>query len=535
MDKVWFIIKQSEHIGPYDLDELQQFFENGKVDLNTAVWCSGMDAPCALDDVLDAMFKQDDEHYYEGEARRSTQIDSIEIEADSDFDEEFDDSELDDFFANREEEKPKIDPQSVSPNYQIEDEIELEEVETNFDLEEMSVATPPPIPNSPQESEELSDQVEINNEVAINDIVESEDEFSEDTSVNTSEQSLPPAARSKVISFFSSGARIAATIVLLTVSILIARVGLEFYEIYYQAFTRPAKMDLRSDVALKEFLKDAKKDEFKVEFSRDYSEFWIATKYPFDGRVKIEIRSLAGRSLAPAPIEVEALGLLEDKLIRVDQFRFNKGEKFYPGHYQISFEIINRFKKTYWIESILNLSHILRGDGEIVIGPYSAIELDEKIAQQRKAQSQADQRFLEEISQRFNTLNVILGEVKSQLLTLMRQVDPKNKAELVKKFEQNWTSGHGRFLSSFVLEGNQFFKSVQESNSNRVSYFAGLHGKLTQWCRQIGESSMAIISDLSNQSELKVYANPEYRQQVVGELEQVSGQISQEIQRLESQ
>jgi len=52
MEKQWFVIRNEKHVGPYDLDSLDEMHHSGKVELDTFVWKEGWDEPRTYKDLL---------------------------------------------------------------------------------------------------------------------------------------------------------------------------------------------------------------------------------------------------------------------------------------------------------------------------------------------------------------------------------------------------------------------------------------------------------------------------------------------------
>jgi hypothetical protein len=259
---------------------------------------------------------------------------------------------------------------------------------------------------------------------------------------------------------------------------------------------------------------------------------WLATSYPFDGRVDIKIESIPDKILAEKAVFASAVGLLENKLISVNQFKFNHGERFYPGHYRISFSLINRFKKTYWLEKVISLPALFEGETEILVGPFDSITFENKLAEYRKSKEQDDLHFKQELKQRFETLKTINSEIHSELLKTMRDVNDKNKLQLIGVFEQAWAQKFGVFLTQFVLENDQFFKALLDSQSSRTSRYYSLHSKLSEWCKQIGELSMQLIKELKEEKNLKTYQSSDFRQTATKKLEEINQEIAREMNQI---
>jgi hypothetical protein len=547
MDRIWFVIKENDHIGPYTVEELQLFLDEGKIHLTTLVWASGMPAPLPLDSLLEGgkEYTAADPDFSLPPTNEDLELEEHSYQPDP---AEQDLSYLglklstldDDPFFDPKEDQPAFEESEHVEDIQVKV-IESDDFQDSFDESELEALL------QNQNEDELSlQQATLEEEMppAFNPPVEKTiDKKIEKPILKT--ESLNVARPIKIESNIETTpidwsliwqkytVKLLFAIPILVLFVLVGRISTEIYQIYFSQFKIPAKMDIEHYEMLSSYLKrPGKNNPAKAVFSKDYSTLWMATTYPFDGRIDIKLEAIPEKLLAEKPVTASAVGLLENKLISVNQFKFSQGERFYPGYYRIRFSLINRFKKTYWLEKIINLPALFEGETEILVGPFDPITFNNKLAEYRKSKEQDDLHFKQELKQRFETLKTINTEIHAELLKTMRDVSDKNKLQLISLFEQAWAQKYGVFLTQFVLENDQFFKDLLNSQSSRTSRYYSLHAKLSQWCKQIGELSMQLIKELKEEKNLKMYQSSDFRQTATKKLEEIDQEIAREINQI---
>jgi hypothetical protein len=541
MDRIWFVIKDNEHIGPYTVEELQLFLDEGKIHLSSLIWASGMPAPLSLDTLIEGAkeYKSADPNF--SLPPKSEELDFEDTAYVPDTVEQ--DLSYLGLKLSTLDEDPLYDPkedqltheEDILSNFKLDKTVNESEFQDSFDESELEHLLNGQSNASPKSSMTVDLPPTFNFENTKIDLVQkSSDAFLvNDKEKNKTDTSSKPSEINWSLIGQKYFSKIFLTIPILIVFILVGRVSSEIYQIYFSQFKIPAKMDIEQYEMLSSFLKRSNKQSLaRAVFSRDYSMLWLATSYPFDGRVDIKIESIPDKILAEKAVFASAVGLLENKLISVNQFKFNHGERFYPGHYRISFSLINRFKKTYWLEKVISLPALFEGETEILVGPFDSITFENKLAEYRKSKEQDDLHFKQELKQRFETLKTINSEIHSELLKTMRDVNDKNKLQLIGVFEQAWAQKFGVFLTQFVLENDQFFKALLDSQSSRTSRYYSLHSKLSEWCKQIGELSMQLIKELKEEKNLKTYQSSDFRQTATKKLEEINQEIAREMNQI---
>lgn len=508
MDKIWFIIKEKEHIGPYSAEDLDEFFFDNKIQLDTAVWKEGMDSPIAYRVISDHAPNE------------------VEVIKTIEFEEEVDENEIFSFLQKELEQEglnsssvqnmpPPLPPELNTP-FQIQT-LEISRTKTNDDsIEQINHhdILDAELEKERQEAirkfieEEEDDNVQ--KELSLDDLT---DNFLEEDVVGLEDGddlSLDDLAEDDAEDddFEKDGGKtsllkkLLIIIPALFILLISSKIGFEVYKIYFYKFRKPVGMLQREYKRMTRMLAiKGVESSLTFSFSKDFSTIWAGVNFPYEGRVFLELESIPDKTLSSDAIKVNSIGIVENKLITFEKFNFEKGIRLYPGHYKLKIKLLNKKKLNYWLEKFVNLPATFDLETQFYIGNKSDIEFEKELTEFLIKRKSVDSVFWQDLFQRYDTLRLICVQIYddfSQSLDRMKNSsDPK--AEIT-NFEIKYKSKYGQFLTSFVLENEESFKKVRESISQTKPQLISYHNKLADLSKRTGEVSMDILLQLKPQN-----------------------------------
>ncbi|MGK0367427.1 MAG: hypothetical protein ACI9QD_000562 [Thermoproteota archaeon] len=542
MEIDWFIIRAQEHVGPYTIEELEDFYQNDKITLDTALWKTGLDKPIAFRDVANLISgspKNVNEYSFQEEAEESVddffnkqeeqhehkvieeeQVDNI-IVIDSEFDDEFDyssDADDKDIFSVLESEKSEEPP--PLPLLPI-----VTEVEPQASFTEMKVVKEdrPNLLKDLAGKVEFAPVIEFESEglapLEIADEISFEDKYQDDFRDDDIKKNKKIMLLNNLI-----------WVPIILISLILFKLGYEVYVIKYSTFYRPKGMSQRDYKRLKTFLKSSPGNKkTAVSFAKDYSRLWVALDFPYSGNGYIKLRSLKDQTLSDTPVDVIASGKIKSKLMELSEFRFEKGVKLYAGYYELKVNLIQKRKRSLWLKSLFSVPQSFEIKSTVYIGKNRKSFAD-RLSKYLEKRDSADRHFWQGLIQRFETLNMIVGQIYDDFGFVLKDLDTSEFTSKIKVFENNYKSKYGQFLTSFVLENQKSFEQVQRSDADKKGALIANHNRISSLSVEVGEVSMdilALLEELSvNKDKKKIL---EIKNQLLPKLQSIIIQCSNHV------
>lgn len=518
MDKIWYIIREKEHVGPYSLEDLQEFFHDNKIQLDTAIWKTGLEEPVPYRQIGD---------FDDSELKLMNVIEEYDYSDDTDEDEI-----LDILVQELEEESPSIEIEEPPPLPPIQPAIQTMEIPREEPPKSSSVAKTVTNPEDPfgddDDEVEAILQAEIQKEETkrVEEFVQEELVGDESILDDLDELQVRPLDESQIelgddleegddlsLDDFSDDEferpynklKILLLIPAVIAMVAISKVGYEVYYIYFSKFSRPVGMMQRDYKRMTRMLElRGPSRSLTVSFAKDFSKLWAAINFPYDGRVMLELESVKEKVLTSDPILVTSSAVIEDKLVEFDKFSFEKGVRLYPGYYKLHIKLLNKKKLNFWIEKFIDLPSTFDITREVYIGKKTEEVFEKELTNFLVKRNSVDTKFWQDLFQRYDTLRLIVSQIHADFTTVIKSNDEQTIKQNIRTFEQNYKTKYGQFLTSFVLENQSSFKSVQSSVSRNKPQLISYHNKLANLSRLTGETSMDILFKLTtNLNEVK--------------------------------
>jgi hypothetical protein len=493
MDKIWFIIKEHEHVGPYSVEDLLEFYQEDKIAYDTAVWKTGMDEPIQYRGIGEI-------------SKRDTEL--MEIVDDYDYDLSSDEDEIFDILNDRS------------------DELELDNAPETFD----DTDEPPPLPPmtyQPVEMvikhEEPSPLVEVEESTDLLDDLEAMEVSPLNSGEELASEEIDDDSYFVIAKTESKTNWLLIGLALIVLGIF-SRVGYEVYHLYFAKFSRPVGMMQRDYKQMTQMLsvKGARRS-LSISFAKDYSKVWASLNFPFKGRVLLELKSIKGKVLTSDPVVVSSSATIKNKLITFNRFNFEQGIRLFPGYYEVHLKLLNKKKLDFWLERFVKLPKVFDIKKKVYIGKLTEQSFERELTKFLIKRNSIDTKFRQDLFQRFDTLRLIVSQIHDDFAAVLSQSKHQDFKVKLKEFERKYQRKYGQFLTSFVLENEDSFKTVRSSVSRSKTQLIAQHNKLSNLSRQVGETSMDILVKLSN---------PDVATNII-EIDQIQSQLMRKLVSIE--
>ena len=439
----WFLITDSEHLGPFSEDVMQQLFESGDVDENSLIWKEGW---------VDAKTYQE-------------------------------------VFLNEPEtieEESEVD-HSVSEEAQVLDEEKKSENDT-----------PPDLPPMPSESG-LDSDIEFESKVAeIKDVVsthldndgENEDDDDEEV-IDLEEYDFDFQKSEKNLL-----GKIKYVSIALIVIACIVPVGLYFKDIS-NVFSRPQSMSLGDYKRLTETATlSSKKLKFEFSLALDKRTLWISTNLPLEGEVFLKFKSKPGMVLGN-DVELKARGILKRRLIELSEFQFIKGNKFADGVYDIEIFTVEKLDIPFYYIFFDPWEKEFRYLDQVTITSLHPREFSRQMKILSKKKEDNKTAYWSELIEKYRTVKTMTTQIKDAVNTIFTG-NREQWERLVNRFETEYKNKYGVFFTSFVTTNEISYEKLINKEFDDKYEVISSYSKLTKIAKDVGSESMLILQNLES-------------------------------------
>ena len=244
---------------------------------------------------------------------------------------------------------------------------------------------------------------------------------------------------------------------------------------------------------------------FKEYLTDDHSHIWLVTSSFHTCDVAARFTSLDGKvlSMEEEKISFKTAGKLSNHIVEFSSLDFSQGNKIIPGLYEMDVKATN----CEWNGMMAKLMNKFMGPPaeyvartKVVLFSKGAQEfntvldklLQKKMEIELRQQNESD-LFWQDLQQKLETLQAITLQIEQHVLDFL-QNDPGKFKQNVKPMVNEYTRKYGSFLTSFVIENENYFKDLKyegKGSSQKKSY--ELMVKLTS--KKIGLESMKFIEE----------------------------------------
>jgi len=242
---------------------------------------------------------------------------------------------------------------------------------------------------------------------------------------------------------------------------------------------------------------------FREYLPLDHSHIWLVTSGYQKCEVEASFTSIIDKLLTfkEEKVSFKTKGSLSGHVVEFSSFDFIQGNKIIPGLYEMDIKatactwdgvkpkVMNFFKEPEK-EYIGRIKVILFSKGAIQYNLAIENLLSKKAELRERAKSQ-ETLFWQDLTQKFQTLEAISLQIEQHLLDFLER-EPKSFKRNTKTMVEGYSKKFGSFLTSFVVENENYFKSLDEKGSSRKKNYE-LMVRLTS--KKIGLESMKLIEE----------------------------------------
>lgn len=275
---------------------------------------------------------------------------------------------------------------------------------------------------------------------------------------------------------------------------------------------------------------------FKEYLPDDHSHIWLVTSGFQSCELEASFRSLKDKLLTMGNEEVSfnSKGTLRNHIVEFSSFEFTQGSKLVPGLYEMDIRadkckwdgfiplLMNKFKSPDE-EYVAKTKVILFSKGAEEFQKILSSVLDKKMKILDNEKNKND-FFWQDLRQKLDTLLAITLQVEQHFLDYLDKSPAtllKNRKSMIEKYARQF----GSFLTSFVVENENYFKNLNSENSQipMRSHYELIIRSSTE---KIGLEAMKLIEDFQR---LKTEPSQVKKQKMSDDVRKVFANLKAEI------
>lgn len=246
-----------------------------------------------------------------------------------------------------------------------------------------------------------------------------------------------------------------------------------------------------------------KKIFFKEYLPQDHSHIWLVTSSFQECDVEATFSSVKDKllMLEDEKVSFKSAGHLKGHVAELSSFDFTSGSKIIPGLYEMDVKATNCKWEGFYpqvmngfsgpdVEYMARTKVILFAKGADEFNSNLANLLKKKDELARK-EKDAAYFFWKDLEQKFQTLEAISLQIEQHFLDFLDE-DKAQFQKNLKPMVDNYTRKFGSFLTSFVVENEKYFKSMNSKGDAEKRNYE-LMVRLT--AKTVGEESMKYIEE----------------------------------------
>lgn len=251
-----------------------------------------------------------------------------------------------------------------------------------------------------------------------------------------------------------------------------------------------------------------KKIFFKEYLPDDHTQIWLVTSSFQHCSVEAAFHSIKDKMLSMKEENVvfKSKGTLDNHVVELSSFDFSSGNKIIPGLYELNVRAFD----CKWDGAIPTLMNKFSGPEEeyiartkVVLFSKGSAEFNTILDKLLKKKSEIELRevsqnelFWQDLQQKLETLQAVTLQIEQQLLDFLEE-PPQNFKTSLKSMVDQYTRKFGAFLTSFVIENENYFKNLnREASGAAQKRNYELMVKLSS--KKIGLESMKFIEEFQS-------------------------------------
>ncbi len=219
-----------------------------------------------------------------------------------------------------------------------------------------------------------------------------------------------------------------------------------------------------------------KKIFFKEYLPDDHTHIWLVTSSFQHCSVEATFHSVKDKMLSMKEENVifKSKGTLDNHVVELSSFDFSAGNRIIPGLYELNVRAYN----CEWDGFIPRLMNKFSGPDEeyiartkVVLFSKGSVEFNTILDKLLKKKTEIilkevsqNELFWQDLQQKLETLQAVTLQIEQQLLDFLDE-DPKSFKPNLKSMVDQYTRKFGSFLTSFVIENENYFKNLNREAS----------------------------------------------------------------------
>lgn len=249
-----------------------------------------------------------------------------------------------------------------------------------------------------------------------------------------------------------------------------------------------------------------KKIFFKEYLPSDQTQIWLVTSGYQRCKVEATFHSLDNKllSMQDEKVQFKSEGELKDHVVELSKFDFQHGTKIIPGLYEMDVKasecvwdgflpkLMNKFmspEESY----IARTKVVLFSKGAEEFNRILDKLIQKKMALELKDKNEAE-LFWQDLQQKLETLQAISMQIELLIVDFLEQGAGKFNSGL-KPMVDLYTKKFGSFLTSFVIENEKYFQSLNISDTADASQKRNYELMVKLTSKKIGFESMKFIEE----------------------------------------
>ncbi|MCO4752831.1 MAG: DUF4339 domain-containing protein [Bacteriovoracaceae bacterium] len=433
----WFVIKENEHLGPFQDEDLKRLHINGEISNSTMLWRDGMGKAQSYEDLF---------------VEVAPPAFNIPIPTEEE-----------------DEVPPPLPPEVLkapSKQHLVSSVSEAAEKVESVVPEFNPPPTPVAVPTEQAQDEPIAEQ--------------------------HLEDDVEPESNSRGPNLF----KIFATIAVLLIIIGGAGAGWFYYASQFKPFPRPNKMSLNDYNKLIQTAQKEGQNQFAIAMAGDKSGLWVATNSPFRGEVSLKLNSIDGKVLSTKKVVAQSTGTLENRVIEFKNFEFEQGQRLVDGMYNVEIRnssnlevpLVAKFSKK---QQSFDFSQ------QMLLTSFSKEAFERALTSFEEKQKTNDSIFWEELLQKYQTVNAMSLKIEKAMSKIF-QSDSNHWNNSIENFEKEYIRNFGNFFTSFVIQNEFAYEDLKRKEFHNKVEVVSSYTRLTKIAKRVGAETMRALELLKS-------------------------------------
>ncbi len=251
----------------------------------------------------------------------------------------------------------------------------------------------------------------------------------------------------------------------------------------------------------------------------------------------IKMKSLPKRTLGTEDVEIMVRGVIRDHLGEYGKMQLVSGPQFVPGEYNIDFTGRKMFFLNRWFKSLngigffkkLNTTYNYETTALIYAG--TPREFEKKLMEYKDTITNEKLKPFNDKLERLQTFSSLLNQtVEMYLLSLEKIKKPKD----ISSFEKDYMKNISRIIQDMVVSANENAKTT-EGQQFDTRYNVATYASQIQLGKQIGEMASDMITETENLKKIGDSEKAQLKSRFEARYKNIKSQIDAHITKLQAE